>query len=147
MPNFVRCNQGYFVINHKYYLLGFILIVENKQKRCCIILSYCFFWQSALGAEGISLEFRHIATYLIWYCSHFVSCEDLLHEIILIVGYFTILNTDNQVGISAVKLQTLLNYDLEIKCASLMPCQTFWETAGSRVHCINMIRKQNHTLL
>ncbi|XP_033634291.1 S phase cyclin A-associated protein in the endoplasmic reticulum-like [Asterias rubens] len=64
--------------------------------------------QSALGAEGISLEFRHIATYLIWYCSHFVSCEDLLHEIILIVGYFTILNTDNQVLVQSGNTPTLL---------------------------------------
>ncbi|XP_038079057.1 S phase cyclin A-associated protein in the endoplasmic reticulum-like isoform X2 [Patiria miniata] len=64
--------------------------------------------QSALGSEGISLEFRHIATYLIWHCSHFVSCEDLLHEIILIVGYFTILNTENQVLVQSGNTPTLL---------------------------------------
>ena len=62
-----------------------------------IICNFLIF-QSALGAEGTSLEFRHIATYLMWYCSHFTACEDLLHEVILIVGYFTVLNLDNQVS-------------------------------------------------
>lgn len=45
----------------------------------------------------MSLEFRHIASYLIWYSSHHL-CEDLLHEVILCVGYFTVLHPDNQVG-------------------------------------------------
>ncbi|KAK7501611.1 hypothetical protein BaRGS_00007042, partial [Batillaria attramentaria] len=51
--------------------------------------------QRTLGEEGMSLEFRHIAGYLIWYSSHHL-CEDLLHEVILCVGYFTVFHPDNQ---------------------------------------------------
>ncbi|PIK61380.1 putative S phase cyclin A-associated protein in the endoplasmic reticulum [Apostichopus japonicus] len=64
--------------------------------------------QGAMGAEGISLEFRHIATYLIWYCSHFTECSDMLHEVILIVGYFSLQNTDNQMLIQSGHTPTLL---------------------------------------
>jgi hypothetical protein len=53
-------------------------------------------FQEVLGQECISLEFRHIASYLLWYCqSHNVN--DLLHLTIILVGYFAARNTDNQV--------------------------------------------------
>ena len=55
-----------------------------------------FLVQATLGKEGTSLEFRHIASYLLWYCSHWPN-DELLHEVILCVGYFTVLNHDNQV--------------------------------------------------
>ncbi|XP_071964782.1 S phase cyclin A-associated protein in the endoplasmic reticulum-like isoform X2 [Antedon mediterranea] len=64
--------------------------------------------QSALGEEGISLEFRHIATYLIWYCSHYVNYSDLLHEVMLIVGYFTVFHHENQIIVQSGKTPTLL---------------------------------------
>lgn len=64
--------------------------------------------QTALGAEGTSLEFRHIATYLMWYCSHFTANEDLLHEVVLIVGYITVLNLDNQILVQTGNTPTLL---------------------------------------
>lgn len=63
--------------------------------------------QRALGEEGMSLEFRHIASYLIWYSSHHL-CEDLLHEVILCVGYFTILHPDNQVVLQSGQPPTVL---------------------------------------
>ncbi|KAK2159680.1 hypothetical protein LSH36_148g05042 [Paralvinella palmiformis] len=53
--------------------------------------------QNSLGEEGTSLEIRHISSYLLWYCSHWTH-EELLHEVILSVGYFTVLNNDNQVS-------------------------------------------------
>ena len=109
--------------NPDYNLWGLFLTIIKTNRREILnhfVLSFLF-WQSALGAEGISLEFRHIATYLIWYCSHFVSCEDLLHEIILIVGYFTILNTDNQVCIS-----TVFYYKFR--------CKIFWGTLVSALY-------------
>ncbi|XP_078697296.1 S phase cyclin A-associated protein in the endoplasmic reticulum-like isoform X1 [Branchiostoma floridae x Branchiostoma belcheri] len=63
--------------------------------------------QTALGEEGISLEFRHIASYLLWYCTHWTN-QDLLHEVILIVGYFTALNGDNQVIVQSGRTPTVL---------------------------------------
>ncbi|KAL8603812.1 hypothetical protein ACOMHN_058547 [Nucella lapillus] len=42
------------------------------------------------------LKFRHMASYLILYSSHHL-CEDLLHQVILCLGYFTLLHPDNQV--------------------------------------------------
>ncbi|KAH9488551.1 hypothetical protein Btru_061807, partial [Bulinus truncatus] len=63
--------------------------------------------QSTLGEEGLSLEFRHIVSYLIWYCSH-VTSEELLHEVVLCVGYFTVLHPDNQVIIQSGQPPTVL---------------------------------------
>ncbi|XP_012584102.1 PREDICTED: S phase cyclin A-associated protein in the endoplasmic reticulum isoform X4 [Condylura cristata] len=52
-------------------------------------------FQSIVGAEGLSLAFRHIASSLLGHCSQ-VSCESLLHEVIVCVGYFTVNHPDNQ---------------------------------------------------
>ncbi|XP_064524512.1 S phase cyclin A-associated protein in the endoplasmic reticulum isoform X2 [Pseudopipra pipra] len=52
-------------------------------------------FQSIVGAEGLSLAFRHIISSLLWYCSQH-TCEGLLHEVIVCVGYFTVNNADNQ---------------------------------------------------
>ena len=52
--------------------------------------------QGSLGEEGMSLEFRHIGSYLLWYCQHHAE-DDLLHELVLCIGYFCVLNHDNQV--------------------------------------------------
>lgn len=54
------------------------------------------FIQSILGGEGLSLQIRHICSYLIWYCSHHLANAELLHEVILLIGNFVVLNTDNQ---------------------------------------------------
>lgn len=58
--------------------------------------------QSILGSEGLSLQIRHICSYLIWYCSHHLSNSDLLNEVILLIGNFVVLNNDNQVSVSHV---------------------------------------------
>nr|XP_027198595.1 S phase cyclin A-associated protein in the endoplasmic reticulum-like isoform X2 [Dermatophagoides pteronyssinus] len=52
--------------------------------------------QSILGSEGLSLQIRHICSYLIWYCSHHLNNSDLLNEVILLIGNFVVLNNDNQ---------------------------------------------------
>jgi len=51
--------------------------------------------QTVLGSEGISLEFRHIASYLLYYCSYHTNTE-LLNQVIVLVGYFTANHPDNQ---------------------------------------------------
>ncbi|XP_070178825.1 S phase cyclin A-associated protein in the endoplasmic reticulum-like [Littorina saxatilis] len=63
--------------------------------------------ERTLGEEGMSLEFRHIASYLTWYSSHHLY-EDLLHEVILSVGYFTVLHPDNQVVLQSGQPPTVL---------------------------------------
>ncbi|XP_049963101.1 S phase cyclin A-associated protein in the endoplasmic reticulum isoform X1 [Schistocerca serialis cubense] len=64
-------------------------------------------FQSVLGAEGISLQFRHIASYLLWYCSH-ASENDLLHEVVRVVGFFAVRNPDNQMMLQSGNTPTVL---------------------------------------
>ncbi|XP_076984583.1 S phase cyclin A-associated protein in the endoplasmic reticulum isoform X2 [Tamandua tetradactyla] len=64
-------------------------------------------FQSIVGAEGLSLAFRHIASSLLSYCSH-ISCETLLHEVIICVGYFTVNHPDNQVIVQSGRHPTVL---------------------------------------
>ncbi len=52
-------------------------------------------FQEVLGQEGISLEFRHIASYLLWYCQGQQS--ELLDTTVQLVGYFAARHEDNQV--------------------------------------------------
>ncbi|CAG2122924.1 unnamed protein product, partial [Medioppia subpectinata] len=51
--------------------------------------------QCVLGGEGLSLQLRHICSYLLWYCTHHKR-EALLNEAILLVGNFVVLNDENQ---------------------------------------------------
>ncbi|KAF5305769.1 hypothetical protein FQR65_LT07665 [Abscondita terminalis] len=70
-------------------------------------------FQGVLGAEGISLQFRHIASHLIWCCtsptlpkpsngnkdntkSTLETHQQLLHEVIYVTGYFAVGDQDNQ---------------------------------------------------
>ncbi|XP_005995698.1 S phase cyclin A-associated protein in the endoplasmic reticulum isoform X1 [Latimeria chalumnae] len=64
-------------------------------------------FQSIVGAEGLSLAFRHIVSSLLWYCA-LHTCEDLLHEVIVCVGYFTVNNPDNQVILQTGRHPTVL---------------------------------------
>ncbi|XP_006866519.1 PREDICTED: S phase cyclin A-associated protein in the endoplasmic reticulum [Chrysochloris asiatica] len=64
-------------------------------------------FQSIVGAEGLSLAFRHIASSLLGHCSQ-VSCESLLHEVIVCVGYFTVSHPDNQVIVQSGRPPTVL---------------------------------------
>ncbi|XP_035251605.1 S phase cyclin A-associated protein in the endoplasmic reticulum isoform X3 [Anguilla anguilla] len=64
-------------------------------------------FQSVLGAEGLSLAFRHIVGSLLWYCSQRPS-EDLLHEVIVCVGYFTVNHPDNQVMVQSGRQPSVL---------------------------------------
>uniref|UniRef100_A0A8D8UE84 S phase cyclin A-associated protein in the endoplasmic reticulum n=1 Tax=Cacopsylla melanoneura TaxID=428564 RepID=A0A8D8UE84_9HEMI len=69
-------------------------------------------FQDILGAEGISLQLRHIATYLLWYCSSDDLSEDnnqqLLHLVIQLVGYFAVNNHDNQLILQSGFTPTVL---------------------------------------
>uniref|UniRef100_H0VG15 S-phase cyclin A associated protein in the ER n=2 Tax=Cavia porcellus TaxID=10141 RepID=H0VG15_CAVPO len=64
-------------------------------------------FQSIVGAEGLSLAFRHMASSLLGHCSH-IFCESLLHEVIVCVGYFTVNHPDNQVIVQSGRHPTVL---------------------------------------
>ncbi|XP_062316778.1 S phase cyclin A-associated protein in the endoplasmic reticulum [Osmerus eperlanus] len=64
-------------------------------------------FQSVLGAEGLSLAFRHIVSSLLWYCSQH-SADELLHELIISVGYFTVNHPDNQVIVQSGRQPSVL---------------------------------------
>jgi hypothetical protein len=53
----------------------------------------------------LSLQLRHISSYLIWYLT-LNKHDELLHEVILFIGYFTVLNKENQVSLKKL-LQNL----------------------------------------
>ncbi|RWS16308.1 S phase cyclin A-associated protein in the endoplasmic reticulum-like protein, partial [Dinothrombium tinctorium] len=63
--------------------------------------------KAILGSEGLSLQLRHISSYLLWYCSHW-KCSAVLHEVILLIGYFTVLNFDNQNAIQSGHRATIV---------------------------------------
>lgn len=75
--------------NHRQFMFNFLW-----NTLTCFVCVTC---QSVLGAEGLSLAFRHIVSSLLWYCTQH-SSEELLHEVIICVGYFTVNHTDNQVN-------------------------------------------------
>ncbi|XP_075894161.1 S phase cyclin A-associated protein in the endoplasmic reticulum isoform X2 [Nelusetta ayraudi] len=64
-------------------------------------------FQSVLGAEGLSLAFRHIVSSLLQYCSQQPS-EELLHQVIVCVGYFTVNHPDNQVIVQSGRQPSVL---------------------------------------
>lgn len=64
-------------------------------------------FQAVLGAEGMSLQLRHIASYLLWYCAHWEEWA-LLHQVVLLIGHFAVLSPDNQAVIQSGEQPTLL---------------------------------------
>ncbi|XP_061630327.1 S phase cyclin A-associated protein in the endoplasmic reticulum isoform X6 [Phyllopteryx taeniolatus] len=64
-------------------------------------------FQTVLGAEGLSLAFRHIVSSLLWYCTQH-SADELLHEVIICVGYFTVNHPDNQVIVQSGRQPSVL---------------------------------------
>ncbi|CAF4715871.1 unnamed protein product, partial [Rotaria socialis] len=63
-----------------------------------------------LGEETISLQLRHVANYILAYCNHkqTTNNDSLLHEIILLVGYYCVLNQDNQCRLAFGNRPTVL---------------------------------------
>ncbi|KAG8338149.1 hypothetical protein J6590_005690 [Homalodisca vitripennis] len=85
-------------------------------------------FQSVLGAEGMSLQLRHIASYLLWYCCQ-ADERDLLHQVIEVVGYFAVMHHDNQMmlqsGHMPTVLQQLCNLPFEYFSDPSLSCQLF----------------------
>uniref|UniRef100_A0ACB8E5H7 Uncharacterized protein n=1 Tax=Sphaerodactylus townsendi TaxID=933632 RepID=A0ACB8E5H7_9SAUR len=81
-------------------------------------------FQSIVGAEGLSLAFRHIVNSLLWHCSQH-TCEALLHEVIICVGYFTVNHPDNQGLLTAL-------------FSSLTPRISGTSRSSANWHCITL---------
>ncbi|XP_037082279.1 LOW QUALITY PROTEIN: S phase cyclin A-associated protein in the endoplasmic reticulum-like [Pollicipes pollicipes] len=64
-------------------------------------------FQLCLGFDGRSVEFRHVTSYLLWYCSHHER-PDLLHLVIQSTGYFAVRCYDNQMVIQKGNMPTVL---------------------------------------
>lgn len=64
-------------------------------------------FQSTVVSEGTSLQYRSVVTYLLRYTSN-EKCDDLLHEVILSIGYFTLLNNENQMFIQFGRAPSLI---------------------------------------
>ena len=64
--------------------------------------------QEVLGQEGISLEFRHIASYLLWFCQHHEEERELMHLTVILVGYFAARHPDNQVIVQSGQQPSVL---------------------------------------
>ncbi|CAF4037414.1 unnamed protein product, partial [Adineta steineri] len=67
-------------------------------------------FQTILGEETISLQLRHVANYILAYCHNQQTTinDTLLHQIILLIGYYSVLNQDNQCRLAFGNRPTVL---------------------------------------
>jgi len=67
-------------------------------------------FQTTLGEETISLQLRHVANYILAYCNHQQAAinDSLLRQIILLIGYYCVLNQDNQCRLAFGNRPTVL---------------------------------------
>ncbi|KAK9497984.1 hypothetical protein O3M35_003875 [Rhynocoris fuscipes] len=65
-------------------------------------------FQETLGAEGMGLQVRAIASFLMTYCSLNSGLDELLQAVIEIVGYFAVHNKNNQSLIQSGQQPTIL---------------------------------------
>ncbi|CAF1081580.1 unnamed protein product [Adineta ricciae] len=67
-------------------------------------------FQTTLGEETISLQLRHVANYILAYCNHNQSAtnDNLLHQIIFLIGYYCVFNQDNQCRLAFGNRPTVL---------------------------------------
>ncbi|XP_061577834.1 S phase cyclin A-associated protein in the endoplasmic reticulum isoform X2 [Cololabis saira] len=86
-------------------------VIQVALQGICFLNSFALLdlsaFQSVLGAEGLSLAFRHIVSSLLWYCTQH-SSEELLHQVIICVGYFTVNHPDNQVIVQSGRQPSVL---------------------------------------
>ncbi|XP_043226273.1 S phase cyclin A-associated protein in the endoplasmic reticulum-like isoform X2 [Amphibalanus amphitrite] len=73
-------------------------------------------FQLCLGFEGRSVEFRHVTSYLLWYCSHHEQ-PNLLRLVIQTAGYFAARCYDNQMVLQKGNMPTVLQQLLTLPFA------------------------------
>ena len=77
------------LLNHVALLDLAMLQVRALVALCRLTLSST---QATLGSECLSLQLRHISGYLLWYCGHWKQHKSLAHEIIRLLGFFSLTN-------------------------------------------------------
>ncbi|UJR37944.1 hypothetical protein I4U23_030629 [Adineta vaga] len=67
-------------------------------------------FQTVLGEDTISLQLRHVANYILAYCNHQQTTinDTLINQIILLMGYYCVLNQDNQCRLAFGNRPTIL---------------------------------------
>ncbi|XP_065672275.1 S phase cyclin A-associated protein in the endoplasmic reticulum isoform X2 [Hydra vulgaris] len=63
-------------------------------------------FQNTLCKEGISLQYRSVVSYVLRYTLN-EKCDDLLHEVILSLGYFCVLHEENQLFLQTGRAPSL----------------------------------------
>ncbi|KAF2363422.1 Zinc finger C2H2-type [Trinorchestia longiramus] len=83
-----------------------ITVAATTLLRNLAVLDLSVF-QGVLGSEGISLELRHVASHLLWHSSYWPA-EDVLNNVIALVGFLTVNNPDNQCVVQSGETPTVL---------------------------------------
>ena len=75
-----------------------------------------FSFQTTLGEETISLQLRHVANLILAYCNQQQTTvnDSLFRQIILLIGYYCVLNQDNQVRCSSPPSLIDLNFSCSV---------------------------------
>ncbi|KAL8624057.1 hypothetical protein ACOMHN_019480 [Nucella lapillus] len=78
------------------HMASYLILYSSHSVTTCVRTCYTSPALILYSSHHLCEDLLHIASYLILYSSHHL-CEDLLLQVILCVGYFTVLHPDNQV--------------------------------------------------
>ncbi|CAF0923481.1 unnamed protein product [Rotaria sp. Silwood1] len=88
----------------------FIIVINSMILLNTLAILDLDAFQTTLGEETISLQLRHVANYILAYCNHQQTTmnDNLLRQIILLIGYYCVLNQDNQCRLAFGNRPTVL---------------------------------------
>ncbi|CAF4050504.1 unnamed protein product [Rotaria sordida] len=90
--------KTFIIVNNSMILLNTLAILDLDT------------FQTILDEETISLQLRHVANYILAYCNHQQTPmnDNLLRQIIILIGYYCVLNQDNQCRLAFGNRPTIL---------------------------------------
>jgi len=135
-PTIITNNNSNLLVNDKLYLivinsLNLLNTIAILDLETFQVKDYKFsFWilisikQTTLGEESISLQLRHVTNYILAYCNHQQNqtSDNLLRQILILLGYYSVLNSDNQCRLACGNRPTVLQ---QISC---LPFRYFVES-------------------